>query len=258
MQDMADWSAYVAAGILVLIRVSGLMLFVPFFSSAAIPRVVKAVFTFVVAALLTPLAATHPGAVPDLGLTSMLGELSTGLLFGLSLTLLMEMLNFSGQLLGLQFSFSLVNVLDPNSSIETPLLSQLLNTIGLLVLLAAGLDRTFLSALMHTFAVVPVGTAWLHTRSSLALVGMTSGVFLAAVQLSAPVMAATMLVDVVVALVGRMSPQLPVLFVGIPLKTLIGYTILIGSLAVWPRFIEARFDGLLNQGMQLVLAAHRA
>ena len=87
---------------------------------------------------------------------------------------------------------------------------------------------------------------------------MTSGVFLAAVQLSAPVMAATLLVDVVVALVGRMSPQLPVLFVGIPLKTLIGYTILIGSLAVWPRFIEARFDGLLNQGMQLVLAAHRA
>ena len=77
--------------------------------------------------------------MPELGLTSMLGELSTGLLFGLSLTLLMEMLNFSGQLLGLQFSFSLVNVLDPNSSIETPLLSQLLNTVGLLVLLAAGL-----------------------------------------------------------------------------------------------------------------------
>ncbi len=255
---MTDWSGFIAAGILVLIRVSGLMLFVPFFSSAAIPRTVKAVFTVVVAALLTPIAASHPGAVPELGLTSMLGELSTGMLFGLSLTLLMEMLNFSGQLLGLQFSFSLVNVLDPNSSIETPLLSQLLNTVGLLVLLAAGLDRTLLSALMHTFVAVPVGTAWLNTRASLTLVEMTSGVFLAAVQLSAPVIAATLLVEVVVALVGRMSPQLPVLFVGIPLKTLIGYIVLIGSLGIWPRFIEARFDGLLNQGMQLVLAAHRA
>lgn len=255
---MADWSGFVVSGILVLIRISGVMVFVPFFSSAAIPRMVKAVFTVVLAGLLTPIAANHPGTVPALGLISTLGELSTGMLFGLSLTLLMEMLNFSGQLLGLQFSFSLVNVLDPNSSIETPLLSQLLNVIGLLVLLAAGLDRTLLSALMHTFAVVPVGTAWMATRSSLALVRMTSGVFLAAVQLSAPVMAATMLVDVVVALVGRFSPQLPVLFVGIPLKTLIGYVILIGSLAIWPRFIEARFDGLLNQGMQLVLASHRA
>lgn len=255
---MAGWNGYVVSGILVLIRVSGLMLFAPFFSSAALPRTVKAVFTVVLAGLLTPIAASHPGAVPALGLISMLGELSTGLLFGISLTLLMEMLSFAGQLLGLQFSFSLVNVLDPNSPIETPLLSQLLNTVGLLVLLGAGLDRTLLSALMHTFAVVPVGTAWLATRTSLALLQMTGGVFLAAVQLSAPVMAATLLVEVVVALVGRMSPQLPVLFVGIPLKTLIGYVVLIGSLGVWPRFIEARFDGLLNQGMQLVLAAHRA
>ena len=255
---MADWGGFVISGTLVLIRVSGVMVFVPFFSSAAIPRTVKAVFTFVLAGLLTPIAANHPGVVPALGLISMLGELCTGMLFGLSLTLLLEMLEFAGQLLGLQFSFSLVNVLDPNSPIETPLLSQLLNTIGLLILLAAGLDRTLLSALMHTFVAVPVGTAWLATRTSLALVQMTSGVFLAAVQLSAPVMAATMLVDVVVALVGRLSPQLPVLFVGIPLKTLIGYVILVGSLAVWPRFIEARFDGLLHQGMQLVLASHRA
>lgn len=255
---MAGWSAFLTSAVLVLIRISGLMLFAPFFSATSIPRMVKIVFTLVLAGLLTPIAANHPGAAPELGLLPVLGELSTGLLFGLCLSLLMEVLNFSGQLLGLQFSFSLVNVLDPNSSIETPLLSQLLNLVGLLVILAAGLDRTLLSALMRTFAVVPVGTAWLATRTSVALLQMMSGVFLAAVQLSAPVIAATLLVELVVALVGRLSPQLPVLFVGIPLKTLIGYAVLIGSLAVWPRFVEARFGGLLNQAMELVVAAHRA
>lgn len=255
---MDGWSEFFTAAVLVLIRISGLMLFAPFFSSKAIPRTVKAVFAIVLAGLLAPIAANHPGEVPVLGFMPVLGELSTGLLFGLSLTLLMEVLSFSGQLLGLQFSFSLVNVLDPNSSIETPLLSQLLNLVGLLVILAAGLDRTLVSALMHTFAAVPVGTAWLATRTSLALLQMMSGVFLAAVQLSAPVIAATLLVELVVALVGRLSPQLPVLFIGIPIKTLIGYTVLIGSLGVWPRFIEARFDGLLNQAMEMVLASHRA
>lgn len=255
---MAGWSNYFISGVLVLIRISGLMLFAPFFSSSSIPRMVKAVFAIVLAALLAPIAANAPGPPPELGLMPLLGELSTGLLFGLSLTLLMEMLSFAGQILGLQFSFSLVNVLDPNSSIETPLLSQLLNLMGLLILLAAGLDRTLLAALMHTFAVVPVGTAWMATRTSIALVQMTSGVFLAAVQLSAPVIAATLLVEVVVALMGRLSPQLPVLFVGIPLKTLVGYTVLIGSLGVWPRFIEARFDGLLNRAMEMVIASHRA
>lgn len=246
------------SAVLVLIRISGVMVFAPFFSSNAIPRAVKVAFVVVLTALLAPVAASHSSLAPELGLVAVLGELTTGMLFGICLTLLMEMLNFAGQILGLQFSFSLVNILDPNSPIETPLLSQMLNLVGLLVIIAAGLDRTLLSALLHTFAAVPVGTAWLATKASVTLLRMASGVFLAAVQLSAPVIAATLLVELVVALVGRLSPQLPVLFVGIPLKTLIGYTVLIGSLGIWPRFIEARFDGLLNQAMQMVIASHRA
>jgi len=255
---MTQWSAFLTSAVLVLIRISGVMVFAPFFSSNAIPRMVKVAFVVVLTVLLTPIAASPIGPAPELGLVAVLGELTTGMLFGICLTLLMEMLNFAGQLLGLQFSFSLVNILDPNSPIETPLLSQMLNLVGLLVIIAAGLDRTLLSALMHTFVAVPVGTAWLATKTSVTLLRMTSGVFLAAVQLSAPVIAATLLVELVVALVGRLSPQLPVLFVGIPLKTLIGYTVLIGSLGIWPRFIEARFDGLLNQAMQMVIASHRA
>lgn len=255
---MAGWDTFFIAAVLVLVRVSGLMLFAPFFSADSIPRIAKVTFAIVLTAMLVPVAATQPGAMPQLGLMPVLGELSTGFLFGICLNLLMEMLGFAGELLGLQFSFSLVNILDPNSQVDTPLMSQMLNLIGLLVILAAGLDRTLLSALMRTFAVAPVGSAGLSIHSSFALLHISSGVFLAAVQLAAPVLAATMLVDIVVALVGRLSPQMPVLFVGVPLKTLIGYTVLIGSLGIWPRFIEARFDGLLNQAMQMVVSSHRA
>lgn len=254
---MVGWGEFLIVGTLVLVRISGVMIFAPFFSSAAIPRQVKVGFSIVLAWLLIPIAANLPGVHAELGMISVLSELTTGLIFGLSLTLLMEMLGFAGQVLGFQFSFSLVNVLDPNSSVETPLISQLLNLLGVLVILAAGLDRTLLSAFMRTFTAVPVGTAWLAPRTGVALLGMASGIFLAGVQLAAPVLGATLLVEVAIALVGRLSPQLPVMFVGIPLKTLIGYTVLIGSLGIWPRFIEAHFDTLLNHAMQLTIAAHR-
>ncbi len=65
-----------------------------------------------------------------------------GLVFGLSLMLLNEALTFAGTLLGLQFSFSLVNLLDPNSMIETPVLGQMLSWLGVLVIIGAGLDRS--------------------------------------------------------------------------------------------------------------------
>jgi flagellar biosynthetic protein FliR len=78
------------------------------------------------------------------------------------------------------------------------------------------------------------------------------GIFLAALELAAPVLAATMLVEVAVSLLGKLSPQLPVMSLTVPIKTLTGFVLLIGSLALWPRFIEARFSGLLDLAERLI------
>jgi flagellar biosynthetic protein FliR len=75
------------------------------------------------------------------------------------------------------------------------------------------------------------------------------------VELAAPVLAATLLLEVAVALLGKLSPQLPVMALTVPLKTITGIAILTGSLALWPHFIEARFDGLLDMAERLI-AAH--
>ncbi len=63
-------------------------------------------------------------------------------MFGLSLSLMNEALVFAGALLGMQFSFSLVNLLDPNSKVETPVLGQMLGWLGVLVVIGSGLDRS--------------------------------------------------------------------------------------------------------------------
>jgi len=55
-----------------------------------------------------------------------------------------------------------------------------------------------------------------------------------------------------VSLLGKLSPQLPIMALAVPLKTLTGFALLLGSLAVWPRFIEARFAGLLDLAERLL------
>ena len=95
----------------------------------------------------------------------MLGELAVGLVYGLSLALLNEMLLFAGQIAGLQFSFSLVNLMDPASSIQTPLLGDLFQLMGTLVVITAGLDRILLASMVRSFRVVPLGAyAWRRRR----------------------------------------------------------------------------------------------
>jgi len=251
---MTDWIPFLSAMTLALVRVSGMVAFAPFFSSTALPFRVKAVLVGAVAFLLAPLVATLPGARVTLGFSSLLGELAVGLVYGLTLSLMNEMLLFAGQIVGLQFSFSLVNLMDPASSIQTPLMGELFQLMGTLVVIGAGLDRILLASLVRSFRAAPLGCFALAPSSALAIVRAAGGIFLAAVELAAPVLAATMLVEIAVSLLGKLSPQLPVMNLTVPLKTLTGFVLLAGSLALWPRFIEARFSGLLDFAERLIAA----
>ena len=250
-----DWPHYLAAMVLVMVRLSGLMVFAPVFSSEAIPKQIKALFVLAVSLLLAPVVAALPMAHAEIGVLPILGELAVGMIFGLTLSMLNEVVLFAGQVLGVQFSFSLVNLLDPNSTIQTPLFGQLFSLFVTLTLLTAGLHRTLLAAVMRSFATAPVGTVVIDGHTGVALVSMASGVFLAALQLAAPVLASTMLADTALALLGRLSPQLPVMALTVPLKTILGYIVLLGSLALWPAFFEARFSSLLDVAQGLVAHA---
>ncbi len=247
-----DWTTFLSGMTLALVRVSGMVVFAPFFSSSALPVRTKSVLVLAIAFLLAPLVATLPNAHAEIGFAALLGELAVGLVYGLTLALLNEMLLFAGQIAGVQFSFSLVNLLDPSTHIETPLLGDLFQLMGTLVILAAGLDRILLASLIRSFHAVPLGTYGLAPVAGLAIVRAAGGIFLAGVELAAPVLAGTMLVEIAVALLGRLSPQLPVMSLTVPLKTLTGFGILAGSLALWPRFIEARFSGLLDMAERLI------
>jgi flagellar biosynthesis protein FliR len=252
LDGMADaWRNFFYAALLLLVRMSGMMVFAPPFSSDAIPVRIKIGLTLVLTIVMTPIAAASKTPL-SLGIQAILGELAVGLLLGIFLTFLQEAMTFAGYLLNLEFSFSLVNVLDPGSKVETPLMGQIASLILLLVLFTGGLYRVVVEAMLRTLVVVPAGQARFDAVVSPAILGIFGGILLAGIQLASPVIAATFLVQVATALVGKLSPSLPVMIVGIPLKTLTGYVVLIASLGLWPRFIDGRFSTLLNAAMQLL------
>ena len=125
--------------------------------------------------------------------------------------------------------------------------------------MGAGLDRVLLAAVVRSFCVVPVGHAVVQAAGSgsagAALARMAGGIFLAGLQLAAPVMAAALVVEMTVSMVSRLAPMLPAQVVGIPLKTIASYVVLVGSLAVWPGWIERHFVALLDAAGRLVVQA---
>lgn len=251
---ITTWLRYLTAGTLILIRLSGVVAFAPPFNSPAIALRIKAALAIALTVLMVPVVAAMPKAAHELSVQAVMGEVITGAIFGVSLAFLNESLLFAGSLMGISFSFSLANLMDPNSQVETPVIGTLLAWVGTLVLLAAGLHRILIASTLRSFAIVPIGSAWMKMYSVHAMVEMAGGIFIAGMQLAAPILTAAIVVEVSMALIGRVAPSLPVQVWSIPVKTLLSYTLLIGSLAIWPRWIEAHFMHLLDAAQRMVAA----
>ena len=81
---MADWEQFLTAGVLVAVRLSGLMVFAPVLqlggdSAAHQGRIRASRMTI----LLAPAVAAVPGAMAEIDVMSIAGELGAGLVFGL-------------------------------------------------------------------------------------------------------------------------------------------------------------------------------
>jgi len=95
---MPEWSHFLSAMTLAMARISGIVAFAPFFSSTALPVRAKVGFTLAAAYLLAPLVASLPYAQTEISFSSLVGELAVGLVYGLTIALLNEMLLFAGRL----------------------------------------------------------------------------------------------------------------------------------------------------------------
>jgi flagellar biosynthetic protein FliR len=51
---------------------------------------------------------------------------------------------------------------------------------------------------------------------------------------------------------GKASPQLPVLFIGLAVKNLVGLTVLLVAMAYWPRMFSQQFANAIRLGERLL------
>jgi flagellar biosynthetic protein FliR len=70
------------------------------------------------------------------------------------------------------------------------------------------------------------------------------------------VLSATLVADVVLGLLGKASPQLPLMLLGPAVKSLLGLSILIATLKYWPDLFRRLFLDSLANGERLLHLVH--
>jgi flagellar biosynthesis protein FliR len=242
MIDGLHLEALLAGAVFTGARVSGLMVFCPFLGSDAVPLPVKAGLTLLLTILLHPLHGP-----PELTLGAWqwaqvaLSEAMIGLLLGLAANFLFEAAMMAGQILGTQIGYSLANVFDPQTNADTPVLSEFHQLAALLIFLQLDVHHWLLRSLVRSFAYVPPGAVSMTLAAASGLLHAAGGIFLAGVQIAAPSLVATLVVDMALGFLAKASPQLPVLFIGLAMKNLVGLAVLVAAMAYWPQMFNQQF-----------------
>jgi flagellar biosynthetic protein FliR len=129
-----------------------------------------------------------------------------------------------------------------------------------LLLLSSGGHLVMIHGLGASLDVMPIGTVPDLSAGMLAMAKLGGTLLSLGVLFSAPVMAATMLANVALAILTRAAPQLQIITVAFPLQIVAGLFTLAAGLsltAVWFTGWASYNDGLLNRILGPMLSGVR-
>jgi flagellar biosynthetic protein FliR len=226
--------------LLVLARVGGAMSFVPLPGIKGAPEPVRAAL---VLAFTLALYSRWP-VVQDASVTVAvlagwaLAEAAVGIAIGVSVAIALEAFTLAAQVLGLQAGYAYASTIDPNSEADSGILLVFAQLMSGMLFFVIGLDREVLRLFALSLERIPPG-AFVFTRATAEpLIRLGTTLFSVGVRLALPIVALLVMVDVALALLGRINAQLQLLSLAFPAKMLTALILLSWMSAMFPRILR--------------------
>jgi flagellar biosynthetic protein FliR len=227
--DLASLPAWAFAFVLVLGRIGAALTLLPGLGEASPPAMLRAGLAVGVTALLLPgimpLIPQVPADVPTV-VGMIAAEVVTGMWLGWLARLLVLALPIAGQFIAFMLGVSNVLVTDPELSGQSSALEQLFSLAAPLALLISGLYAVPLEALVGSYHVIAPGALLPAGDGTELAVRAVGQCFALALELASPFVLAAIVWTVVIGLVARLVPNVPVYFVAMPGQILGGLALL--------------------------------
>lgn len=208
-------------------RVSGIIAALPLVGSRTVPVQVKVALAVVTSLVLAPVVRPIGlPADPVLVTAGVASELVIGLAIGLAARLLFAALEIAGELMGAQMGFGVVQLLDPLAEYHAPLLSNVQTILASLTFLSLDVHVEFLRAIAQSFESIPPFGASLSPQIAEDLVWLSRNMFLVALKVAAPVLATVVVVNIVLAILGRAVAQMNVFALSFPATIVAGLLVM--------------------------------
>jgi len=214
---------------IIFLRVSGIIFMMPFFGSESVPRLVRIGLSLVITFVIVPTLNIDGVVLPE-SLVSyvvvLFKELLVGMALGYIAMLIFNGIQFAGDLVGFQMGLRIGNVIDPMSEEQISIIGTMQNLLAVLIYLSLFWDHFLFKAMAASFRVIPIAGVVLEAPLATELIRMTGQVFVIALKMGAPLLAALFLADVALGFIARTAPQINVFIIGFPVKVGMGILLL--------------------------------
>ncbi|MCR4942604.1 MAG: flagellar type III secretion system protein FliR [Campylobacter sp.] len=230
---------------LLFARLSGLVVFFPFFSHNQVPLTVKTLLVLAFTIIFFPLAKVSTHEINFL-VFEILSELLLGLCAGLLINIIFTMLSFAGEQISMVMGFSMASVMDPTSGLNSPVISNILNFMAILTFLFFDGHHLLIQFYAASLDVLPLGDFYPREGVGTYTIKAVYYLYMFGFILAFPIIALSLLSDVIFGMLMKTMPQFNLLVIGYPIKIAIGFSILIAILAGMLKIFSILFQKGFN------------
>lgn len=216
--------------LLILTRVSCFVFVAPFFSMSNTPARVRIGLSFFVSVLLYQVLSPAEAVIYDTVMAYaliVLKEALVGLLLGFGTNICTAIVNFAGSVADMEIGLSMVTLMDPNTKEMSSVSGVFYQYVVMFMLIATGMYRYLLSALADTFTLIPINGAVFRSEALLdTMIRFLGDYIIIGFRIVLPIFCVMVLLNAILGVMAKVSPQMNMFSVGIQLKIITGLTVM--------------------------------
>jgi flagellar biosynthetic protein FliR len=217
---------------LLLIRFVAMFAFLPFFNSTAVPLTIRGAFVMYITIFFYPIAQVQNLDLDGVTLTVMaLSEGAFGFMVGLVLNIVFGFMMLAGQQIAMIMGFTMANVMDPQTQTQTPIISLVFSLLTVVLFLAWDFHHGVFLFLDQSIDKLNLGFFYPSSQLIEAIFDSAVDLFIIGFVVAFPIIALSLLSDVIFGMLMKTMPQFNLLVVGFPIKIVLAFAVLIATVA---------------------------
>lgn len=219
----------IGAGIMIFVRLIAIMRFAPPLNRKEVPSMIRISLALILTVMTTMIIKPQP--IPDntsLFLCIVL-NFAFGFIIGYIVDCIIAAITSAGDIVNSQIGVSSAMIMDPTSGKQNSLMGNYFTLLAVLIFMYIGGIYWVINAFIRSFEIFPMYATTLPLTQVINmdyLIKITSNTFIVGMQISAPILLATLGQDIILGTISKTAPQVNVFQMSFLFKPVMGALIL--------------------------------